>query len=679
MSSETKYKQVLELDKDLLAQFPEENPNPVMLVDPEGRILYCNPAGQRLCRKYQLTELNLQTHESQRFTASIFESLSPVFKETGEVELELGDTFYRIFSSKTLHENVMFLFWQDISQQKRYEALLYLTESVIERTVEGIFITNSLGVIERVNPAFSYITGYSAAEAIGATPRILKSDHQGNEFYEEMWARILENGFWEGEIWNRKKNGLAIPVWQSISIIAQASQKEKKYISIFHDISDIKHTEAQLEHQAYHDILTGLPNRQLFLDRLQQAIASAKRNKQKTAVILLDIDNFKKINDSLGHHLGDQYLQIIAQRLKESCREEDTIARLGGDEFAMITLYLDDQKDVLDILERIQKSISLPVSLKNHDIAPSASIGVTFYPEDGDNAHALLQNADLAMYKAKLSEKGGYALFNLSLHQQARKRIQLETEIRQALDSQQFTLYYQPKIETASGRVCRVEALVRWEREGKVISPADFIPVAEESGLIFPLGRQILIQACNEICDLHHRGFPEISVAINISGKQFQDASLQNQIQDVIHETGINPEKVNIEITENIAISDIESALHMIDELADMGVKTSIDDFGTGYSSLSYIKRFNSHVLKIDKSFIDDIPIEQADQAIVQAIVSMSHAVGMEVVAEGVETKAQVEYLKAVGCDYIQGYYYSKPFPITELITRIDSNYLLLN
>jgi len=227
--------------------------------------------------------------------------------------------------------------------------------------------------------------------------------------------------------------------------------------------------------------------------------------------------------------------------------------------------------------------------------------------------------------------------------------------------------------------VCGVEALVRWEREGKVISPADFIPVAEESGLIFPLGRQILTQACTEICGLHLRGFPEISVAINISGKQFQDASLLAQIQNVIHETGINPEKVNIEITENIAISDIESALHMIDELADMGVKTSIDDFGTGYSSLSYIKRFNSHVLKIDKSFIDDIPIEQADQAIVQAIVSMSHAVGMEVVAEGVETKAQVEYLKAVGCDYIQGYYYSKPFPITELITRIDSNYLLLN
>src|SRR6056297_190471 len=679
MSSETEYKQVLELDKDVLAQFPEETPNPVMLVDPEGRVLYCNPAGQRLCREYQLMELNLQTRETQRFTASTFETLHPVFKEAGEVEFELGSTFYHIFSSKTVQEDVMFLFWQEITQQKRHEALLYLTESVIERTIEGIFITDCQGYIERVNPAFSRITGYSATEAIGATPRILKSDHQSNDFYEEMWDQILHNGFWEGEIWNRKKNGIAIPVWQSISLIAQASQDEKKYVSIFHDISDIKQTEAQLEHQAYHDILTGLPNRQLFLDRLQQAVASSKRNKQKTAVILLDIDNFKKVNDSLGHHLGDQYLQIIAERLKDSCREEDTIARLGGDEFAMITLYLDDQKAVLDILERIQETISLPVSLKNHVLVPSASIGVTFYPEDGDTPNALLQNADLAMYKAKLSENGGYALFNLSLHQQARQRIQLETEIRQALDSKQFTLYYQPKIETESGRVCGVEALVRWEREGEVVSPADFIPVAEESGLIFPLGRQILTQACTEIYDLHRRGFPEVSVAINISGKQFQDASLLAQIQNVIHETGINPEKVNIEITENIAISDIESALHMIDELASMGVKTSIDDFGTGYSSLAYIKRFNSNVLKIDKSFIDDIPIEQADQAIVQAIVSMSHAVGMEVVAEGVETKAQVEYLKAVGCDYIQGYYYSKPFPITELITRIDSNYLLLN
>jgi len=666
------YKHTTELDTHLLTQFPGANPSPVMLVDDSGQILYCNPSGQILCREKQMTELSFKEQEYQKLTWNILKDIKPVLEKTGSVDVPLGEEYYRVHSSHTDSPGLMFLFWKKITQERHYEDLLYLTESIIERTIEGILITDKKGTIEQVNPAFTRITGYSAAEAIGANPRILKSNQQDREFYENMWARIRRNGYWEGEIWNRKKSGIAIPVWQSISVV------KNKYVSIFHDISDIKYTEAKLEHQAYHDILTGLPNRQLFLDRLQQAIASSKRNNSKTAVILLDIDNFKKINDSLGHDLGDKYLQVLGERLRISCREEDTIARLGGDEFAMINLYLNDQNDVLEILERIQETISHPLSLGTQELVPSASIGVTFFPEDGETAHALLQNADLAMYKAKRSEIGGYAMFNQGLHQQAQNRIQLETKMRHALQNEHFTLYYQPKVDPMDGKVWGVEALARWEREGTIVSPADFIPIAEETGLIFPLGRQIIKRACTEIAELHTQGYPEIRVAINISGKQFQDASLLNQIQNVVDETGIDPEKINIEITENIAISDVESALHMIEELKHMGIHTSIDDFGTGYSSLAYIKRFKSHILKIDKSFIDDIPEETGDRAIVQAIISMSHAVGMKVVAEGVETKAQVEYLKAVGCDYIQGYYYSKPLPLTTLITRIDSSYLLL-
>ena len=671
MSNRMEHKNATDLNIDVLAQFPEENPNPVMLSTQGGEILYCNPSGQKLCRNHKLTDQN-------HFNSTILEAIQAVFNDDKSVSIPLGQNYYRVLSSHIPESNQMFLFWQEVTEQKRYEALLYLSESIIERTVEGVFITDESGIIERVNPAFTRITGYSAAEAIGAPPRILKSNRQNEEFYRNMWEHIVRNGYWEGEIWNRTKDGHAIPVWQSISVIENGVGELKKYVSIFHDISDIKFTEAKLEHQAYHDVLTGLPNRQLFLDRLQQAIAASKRNQKKTAVILLDIDNFKKINDSLGHNLGDKYLQIISERLTRTSREEDTIARLGGDEFALINLYISDQNNVLDILERVQETIAHPVILEEHELIPSASIGITFYPDDGNTAHELLQNADLAMYKAKLSEKGTYALFNSELQKQAQNRIELETAMRQALQNDQFKLYYQPKINPNTNEVCGVEALVRWDRKGTVVSPGEFIPIAEESGLILPLGRQILYKACKEIYNLHQQGFPEIAVAVNISGTQFQDASLINQIRSVLNETGIEPAKLNIEITENVAISDMESALHMIEELERMGINTAIDDFGTGYSSMAYIKRFKSHTLKIDKSFIDDLPGDQGDQAIIQAIITMSHALGMKVVAEGVETNAQVEYLKAVGCDYIQGYYYSKPLPLKELISRIDKNYILL-
>lgn len=566
---------------------------------------------------------------------------------------------------------------QEVTLQKEYESLLYLTESVIENTIEGIFITDADGVIERVNPAFTKITAYSPLEAIGKTPRIFKSNRQSDEFYQKMWHDLKDKGYWEGEIWNRRKDGMAIPVWQSITAIRNTQYGIEKFVSVFHDISDIKSSQKKLVYQAYHDVLTRLPNRQLFIDRLQQAIASSKRNNSKVAVLLLDIDNFKKVNDSLGHHLGDKYLQIIAERLRVSCREEDTIARLGGDEFALITLYLNSQNDVIDILERVQQTIATPILIENHELVPQASIGVTFYPDDGENPQTLLQNADLAMYKAKKSSSEKYALFNPSLQESAQLRIQLETNMRRALQSDEFMMYYQPKVEPHSRKVCGVEGLVRWKREGRVISPADFIPVAEETGLIFPLGRQITTLACRDIAEMHKRGYPDISLAVNVSGKQFQDASLANQIHNIINETGFTPNKLNIEITENVAVTDINSALHMLEQFSKRGISTSIDDFGTGYSSLSYIKRFNADILKIDKSFIDDLPDDPGNRAIVQAIVSMSHAVGMKVVAEGVETKEQVEYLMSVGCDLIQGYYYSKPLQLDELISRIGNDYTL--
>ena len=660
------------IDSAILARFPEENPNPVLLACQEGRIHYANAPAKALLYQHGLCD-----QDCGKLTKEALSRLIPSIKKSQVIGLQLKDRHYQVFSSQIDEPAASFLFFQEITPQKQYESLLYLTESVIENTIEGIFVTDSEGIIERVNPAFTRITGYSPMEAIGKTPRIFKSNRQDDDFYRHMWAEIREKGYWQGELWNRKRDGHAIPVWQSITAIRNSALHIEKYVAVFHDMSEIKSSQEKLQHQAYHDFLTLLPNRQLFIDRLQQAIASSKRNGSKVAVLLMDLDNFKKINDSLGHHLGDKFLQIIAERLKASCREEDTISRLGGDEFAMINLYINSQNDVIDILERVEEAISQPILLEGHEMIPEASIGVTFFPDDGDNPHSLLQNADLAMYKAKRSERDKYALFNPSLQESAYLRVRLESEMRRALQTDQFKMYYQPQVDAKTDRVIGVEALVRWQQGEEVISPADFIPVAEETGLIFPLGRQIIEMSCREIAEFHQRGYPELSVAVNISGKQFQDATLPGQILEISQSSNLSRGKFHIEITENVAVSDVNSALHMMNELSKQGIGVAIDDFGTGYSSLSYIKRFQAEILKIDKSFIDDLPADKATGAIVQAIISMSHAVGMRVVAEGVETKDQVEYLRNVGCDYIQGFYYSKPLLLHELISRLDKDYIL--
>ncbi len=650
---------------EILSKFPEENPNPVMRIDHTGRILYSNNAGNSLLRE---NEINAE----RALPSWLLEKLLIGFPGGGSQDISLGENHYRVLISRASHTSSVFLFWQDVTLQKKYEALLHLSNSVIENTIEGIFVTDAQGTIERVNPAFSRITGYEPSEALGMNPRILKSNHQDPDFYERMWKQIFDKGYWSGEIWNRRKDGEVIPLWLSITSIYDSSYDSQKYVAVFHDISRIKHTEEKLKKQTYYDPLTSLPNRQLFYDRLDKAIASSKRSSSMIAVLLLDIDNFKKINDSLGHHLGDGFLQSIAERLTTSTREEDTIARLGGDEFALLYANIHSQNEVIEILNRLREIITRPISIEDHELIPGASIGVTFFPDDGTDADTLLKNADLAMYKAKGSERGSYALFNPVLHDKARKRIELETALNRGFATEEFVLYYQPKIDLENLRPHGFEALIRWERNGTIVSPADFIPVAEETGLILPLGRRMISIACRDLKMLHETMGTYLSVAVNLSAKQFQDASLVNQLKSIIEETGVNPTKLSVEITENMAVSDIKSALQMMKEIHTTGVLISIDDFGTGYSSLAYVKRFTAHEIKIDKSFIDDLPGDPGDRAIVQAVISMAQTIGMSVVAEGVEHKEQLDYLRSIGCDSVQGYYFSKPLPMEELITYLE-------
>ncbi|MFP4268809.1 MAG: putative bifunctional diguanylate cyclase/phosphodiesterase [Spirochaetaceae bacterium] len=654
---------------EILAKFPEENPNPVMRIEPSGRILYANKHAQELLEENGISY-------TRSLPPKLMEKLLHSFPSGTTEEVALGDNYYRVLCSRASHTESVFLFWQEITLQKRYEELLNLSNSVIENTIEGIFVTSSDGIIERVNPAFTQITGFEPSEALGETPRILKSDHQNKDFYRRMWEDIAEKGFWNGEIWNRRKDGKVIPLWLSIAAIYDTPREKEKFVAVFHDISQIKHTEEKLKKQTYYDPLTGLPNRQLFYDRLNKAIASAKRNESKIAVLLMDVDYFKKINDSLGHYIGDEYLKVLGKRLQEGTREEDTLARLGGDEFALLNVNIRSQNEVIDIIGRVRSALVKPISIENHEIVPGASIGVTYYPDDGTDADTLLKNADLAMYKTKENERGSYSLFNPLLHEQAQRRIELETNMNRALASDEFKVYYQPKIDIAAMKPHGFEALVRWHCGDTVVSPADFIPVAEETGLIFPLGRRILHKACSDLTILNQKHFGTFSnslhMAVNLSAKQFQDAGLVNQLKSILEETGAHPSLISVEITENIAISDLKSALHMMQEITGTGVHISIDDFGTGYSSLAYIRRFTAQEVKIDKSFIDDITEDGGDKAIVQAVITMAHNIGMRVVAEGVETQEQLNLLGSMGCDLVQGYFFSKPLPLEELIVYLE-------
>lgn len=553
-----------------------------------------------------------------------------------------------------------------INRQKDDELLL--SDGIFNHTIEGIAITSPDGTIERVNPAFTRITGYTAQEAVGQNPRILKSDRQGPEFYQEMWETLSKTGQWHGEIWNRRKSGEAYPEWLAITAIKGGDGKTEKFVSVFHDISDIKESQEMLRFQTYHDALTGLPNRRLFNDRLERAIAYARRKNGRIAVLLVDLDNFKHINDSLGHPAGDEFLKKAAEKLKYHCREEDTVARLGGDEFIIFNSDLSSDRDAVDLARQIQRSFEDPIRVGDHDLFSTTSIGITLFPDDGKDAHTLVKNADMAMYRAKFQGKNAHALFTPALHSAASARIMLENSLRKAVRMEEFSLFYQPKVDLKADRIIGLEALVRWfPSDGRVMSPEDFIPLAEETGLIHALGEWVLNTACRQTRIWNDHIQKDLTVAVNLSARQFKDDNLIPMILMALEDSGLNPENLELEITENIVMQDLNSAVDVMEQLKDMGITISIDDFGTGYSSLSYLKRFPISHLKIDKSFVPNLPDDPEDAAIVRAILSLAQNLGLRVVAEGVETWEQLDFLRRHRCDEIQGYLFSKPIPGDEM------------
>ena len=555
-----------------------------------------------------------------------------------------------------------------IDAQAQTESKLRQSAAVFENASEGVLITDTDANIVAVNQAFTEITGYSEAEILGKNPRLLKSGCHDRAFYTDMWSSLLQRGEWKGEISGRRKNGEVFPKWQTITGIHNDNGKLTHYVSVFSDISHIKESEEQLHHLAHHDSLTGLPNRLLLLARLEHSLQHASREGCNVAVMFLDLDHFKKINDSFGHPAGDKLLQMVAARMLRSVRKDDTVARLGGDELTVILGSLDDANYAATAAENILERLEKPFHLQGQDVFVSASIGISIYPQDGKDTTSLLKNADTAMYMAKNEGRQRYHFYSQELTDKACEALTLESQLHRALDREELLLHYQPQISLRDGRIVGVEALLRWQHpEIGLVSPDKFIPLAEESGLIQPIGKWVLRTACLQAKAWQEQGLARVRMSVNLSGRQLARADIVDEVREVLEATGLSPACLELELTESSVMTQAGQAASTLDALRALGTTIAIDDFGTGYSSLAYLKRFPVDRLKIDRSFVRDIPRDANDVALAKAIIALAQSLSLDVVAEGVETEAQREFLKAIGCQEMQGFLISAPRPASDL------------
>lgn len=563
---------------------------------------------------------------------------------------------------------------KDITQRKADEQKLKLFEAVFKNALEGISITDAQGDIVAVNPAFTDITGYAPEEVLGQNPRVLKSDRHEAKFYEDMWQELLTHGNWVGEVWNRRKSGEAYPEWLSISAIRDEQKNTTHFVAVFHDITEMKRKEKQIAFQAFHDPLTGLPNRVLLLDRLNQSIAHALRNGARLGVLFIDLDNFKHVNDSLGHSTGDKLLKKAAERFASMLREEDTVARLGGDEFVIMLPELEEPENAVQLAERIISAFASPFSIEGKELFVTPSVGITIFPDDGSTPEDLIKNADMAMYRAKDGGKNALRMFTEEMNTLVTRRLTLENQLRRALTRDEFTVYFQPKVNLVTGMITGMEALARWIRfDGEVTNPDEFIPLAEETGIIVALGEKVILEACAKTRDLIQAGHVGLKVSVNLSPRQFRQQDLILMIKEALDFTGLDASCLELEITETTLARDIDNAVEILGQLAALGIGLAIDDFGTGYSSLYYLKRLPIDILKIDRSFVRDLPDDADDAILVSTILLMARNLNLRVVAEGAEKKEQVDFLKHLECDEIQGFFYGKPMPYQAFLEHLES------
>ncbi|WP_404358919.1 EAL domain-containing protein [Methylotuvimicrobium sp. KM1] len=567
--------------------------------------------------------------------------------------------------------------WMDVTEHKEAEEELHLAAITFE-SLQGIMITDPDATILRVNQAFTTVTGYSTEEVIGKNPNILHSDRHDQSFYQDLWRQLEIDGRFEGEIWDRRKDGSIFPIWQCITAVKNNRGETTHYVAVFTDLSEKKKFEEYISQLAFYDPLTDLPNRRLLLERIDQVLIQAKRKNTYAAILYMDLDRFKVLNDSMGHQTGDELLVQVAKRLKQSIRQEDTPTRLGGDEFVILvhtdTSHLEEAtQKILNLAEKIMRKLNEPYLIKGNEHYFSSSMGVTLFSGQCQLAATdLLQQADTAMYRSKEKGRNTISFFDRSMQEAADKRLQIENALRMAIEQQQFTLYFQPQVDR-TGRIISAEALIRWNYPDKgLIAPNEFIPIAEETGMIQQIGAWVIEAACSRIKLWQQAGRDYAYVSINVSSQQFRQKDFVTNVRRAIMQADIESSRLMIEITESALMQDINDTVEKMQALMELGIAISIDDFGTGYSSLAYLTQFPLSQLKIDQRFVKNIDVDKNSAVIVETIIAMAGNLGLKVVAEGVETERQLEFLVEKGCVVFQGYFFGKPVPVDQFGMNIE-------
>ena len=568
--------------------------------------------------------------------------------------------------------------FEDITEQRRISEQLRLAALVFENTTDGVIITDRDQQIVAVNRGFEQITGYPEKEVLGKKPSLLKSNRHDREFFKGMWRTLNESHYWDGEIWNRRKNSEVYPEQLTISAVFDASGDLNHYVGVFSDITYKKAAEDEIKHLAFYDILTRLPNRRLMLDRLAQALTSSARHKRHCALMMIDLDNFKTLNDTQGHDIGDQLLVAVALRLETCVRKGDTVARLGGDEFVIILEDLGNNEEAAlhaegvarKVLAQLSKPYLLDIALNGVKLSPhrhqcTSSIGITLFDEQPISVDEIMKRADTAMYQAKSAGRNTLRFYDPEMQSAVADRAAMESDLHRAIEHQQFVLYYQAQVDS-SDRVIGAEALLRWNHpERGLVSPADFIPITEATGLILPIGQWVLQTACDLLATWSaYEKMAHLTVSVNVSARQFHPPDFVSQVVEAISRSSANPERLKLELTESLLVDDIDDVIEKMSALKAKGVCFSLDDFGTGYSSLSYLKLLPLDQLKIDQGFVRDVLSDSNDAAIARTILALGNSLGLGVIAEGVETEAQRDFLASSGCSAYQGYYFCRPLPL---------------
>ena len=616
------------------------------------------------------------------------ESFRDAFLEEGGRELEVrrrrksGEVFWASLQLSLSRDETgepvgLVGYLSDITARIEAEKTMRLQARIFEHSEESIMITDAERRILSVNPAFCQMTGYAEEEVIGRLPGLLRSARHPLHFYEELWQRVEQDGGWHGEVWTRRKNGEDFPSWASISLVRNREGQICNYFSIFTDITERKAAEERIHYLAYYDDLTGLPNRRLLYKLTDQALTEARRNRLHGALLFVDLNRFKPINDSLGHGVGDRLLQQVAERLRNAVRTEDVVARLGGDEFVVALYDISRREHAAMVAQKVIAALDTPFLIDGHELRVGVAIGISVYPRDGFETETLLRMADIAMYRSKETGQDGYTFYSREMNQRALERLRIESGLRHGIEQNELLLHYQPKIDIATGHIVGVEALVRWQHPDLGLMPPDaFIPIAEESGLIVHLSSWVLQAALQQTRAWNDAGLPGIRVAINLSARDFS-TGLVARLQALLQEHGVPPNRIELEITEGMLTHSSDEVIAMMGSLTALGVSLALDDFGTGYSSLAYLKRFPIDTLKIDRSFVTGIPQDGNDCAIAGAIISMAQRLGHRVIAEGVETREQLEFLRSLGCQEIQGHYFSPAVPAAKFESMLRSGHSL--